>query len=74
MNSFSSSISRNKISGTPSHQLDGSDFKVDSDGGDVRVGEGVVSKPEQQGAFAHARISDEEKLKQVVILAIHGGL
>ena len=43
------------------------DLEVDSDGGDERWGEGVVSVTQQQARFAHAGVSDHEQLDLHVI-------
>ncbi len=47
-------------------QLDGSDLEVDADGGDVRLGVGVVGEAEQQARLAHAGVADQQKLEQVI--------
>ena len=47
-------------------QLDGADLEVDPDGGDVGLGVGVVGEAEQEAGLAHARVTDQEELEQVV--------
>ena len=47
-------------------QLDGADLEIDPDGGNVRLGVCVVGETEQEAGFAHAGVSDQEQLEQVV--------
>ena len=47
-------------------QLDGPDFEVYSDGGDVTLCVGVVGEPKQQARLSHARVTDQQELEQVV--------
>eukprot|EP00967_Tisochrysis_lutea_P078811 scaffold107444_cov28-Tisochrysis_lutea.AAC.4 len=44
-------------------------YKVDTDSADVRLGVGVVSKAQQQTRLAHARVSDQHQLEDVVVLS-----
>lgn len=44
------------------------DLEVDTDGGDVALGVGVISESQQQTRLAHARIADQKQLEQVVVL------
>ena len=41
-------------------------YKVDADGGDVALGVRVVREPQQQAGFPHARVPNQQELKQVV--------
>ena len=52
-------------------ELDGADLEVDPDGGDVRLGVGVVGKSEEEARLSDAGISDEQELEQVI--AVEGG-
>lgn len=47
-------------------QLNGADFEVHADGGNIRLGVRVIRKSEQQARFAHARIANQEQLEQVI--------
>jgi len=48
-------------------ELDGADFKVHADGGDVALGVGVIGKSEQQTRLSNTRISDKEELEEIVV-------
>ena len=48
--------------------VDRPDFEVDADGGDVVPGEGVVREAHKKRALAHARVADDEELKEVVVV------
>lgn len=41
-------------------QLDGADFKIDSDRGDERRGERVFAEPQETARLAHAGVSDQQ--------------
>lgn len=45
----------------------GRTHEVDTDGGDVALGVGVIGEPEQQARLANTGVSDEEQLKEVVV-------
>ena len=47
-------------------QLDGPDLEVDSDCANVGFGVRVVGKTQEQAGFAHAGVTDQEELEQVV--------
>ena len=47
-------------------QLDCPDLEVHADRGDVRLGVGVVRKPEQQAGLSHAGVANQQELEQVV--------
>lgn len=47
-----------------------STHKVDSDGGDVRIGKGVVRKPQEKAGLAHARVPNQDELEEEVIISL----
>ena len=47
-------------------------YEVDTDGGDVALGVSVVGEPQQQAGLPHARVSDQQELKQVVAIGTGG--
>ena len=47
--------------------VDQGTYEVNTDGGDVRLGVGVVSETQQQTRFSNTRVTDEEKLEEVVV-------
>lgn len=47
-------------------QLDGADLEIDPNGGNVRLGVCVVGETEQETGLAHAGVSNQEQLEQVV--------
>jgi len=52
-------------------QLDGSDFKVNTNGTDVALRVGVVGEAQQKARLADARVPNEQQLEEVVILCVH---
>jgi len=54
-------------------ELDGSDFEVNTNGGDVALGVGVICESEQQTRLSDTGVTDEEKLEEVVVFGVHGG-
>ena len=50
-------------------EVDGGDatYEVDTDGGDVRLGVGVVGKSQQQARLSNTGVTDEEELEEVVV-------
>ena len=46
--------------------LDGTGLEVDADGRNVVLLVRVVGKAEQQAALAHARVTNQQQLKQVI--------
>lgn len=66
--------------GIPDLQLHGlaiefyrSDLEIDTDGGDVRLGVGVIGKSQQQARLSNTGITDEEELEEVVVFGVHDG-
>jgi hypothetical protein len=47
-----------------------STYKVDADGGDVRVGKGVVREPQEEAGLAHPGVPDQDELEEVVIITL----
>jgi len=47
-----------------------STYEVDADGGDVRVGKGVVREPQEEAGLAHARVPDQDELEEKVIITL----
>ncbi len=45
-------------------------YKVDADGGDVRLCVGVVGEPQQQARLADTGVADEQQLEEVVVSSI----
>ena len=45
----------------------GSAYKIDTNGGNVGLGVGIVGKSEEQAGLSNTGISDEEELKEVVV-------
>ena len=41
--------------------------EIDTDGGDVGLGIGVVGKSQQQARLSYTGISDEEELEEIVV-------
>ena len=50
--------------------LDGSNFEVDSDGGEEVAGEDVIGEPHEETRFADARVPDEENFKDEVKIGL----
>merc|ERR1719458_1536870 len=48
--------------------VDGPDFEVDANGGDVVSREGVVGEAHEERALAHAGVADDEQLEEVVVV------
>lgn len=48
--------------------FDGFDFEVDADSGEMGSGEGVVSEAQQKTGLAYARVPNDQKLYQVVVV------
>jgi hypothetical protein len=44
-------------------EVDGADLEVDTNGGDVAFGVGVVGETEEKTRLANTRVTDKEKLK-----------
>jgi hypothetical protein len=42
-------------------------YEVDTDGGDVALGVGVVCEPEKQARLSDTGVADEEELEKVVV-------
>eukprot|EP00954_Amorphochlora_amoebiformis_P026307 1378485-Amorphochlora_amoeboformis.AAC.2 len=40
----------------------------------VRVGEAIIGKAEQQARFANPRVPDEHQLEQVIIVSLHAAV
>ena len=53
-------------------ELDRADLEVNADGGDMALGVRVVGEAQQQAGLAHARVADQHKLEDVVVLLRHG--
>jgi len=51
-------------------ELDGADFKVDTNRADVALGVGVVREAQQQARLTDARVADEQQLEEVVVLRV----
>lgn len=47
----------------------GKTHKVHPDGGDVALGVRVVREPQEKTRFSHARVTDQQQLKQVITAA-----
>lgn len=47
-----------------------STYKVNTDGGNVRLGVGVIGKSQQQTRLSNTGITDEEELEEVVVSRI----
>ena len=43
--------------------------KVNANSGDVALGVGIIRKSKQQARLAHARVSDQEQLEEVIVSA-----
>lgn len=52
----------------------GTSYKVDTNGGDVRLGVRVVGKTQQQARLSNTRVSDEEELEEIVVSVRVGDL
>jgi hypothetical protein len=50
--------------------VNGSDFKIHTNGCDIVAGKSVVSKPDKKGTLANTRISNYQQLEQVVIVTV----
>ncbi len=48
-------------------------YKVDADGGDVGVSEGVVREAQEEAGLAHARVADQDQLEQEVVVTLGHG-
>eukprot|EP00163_Fabomonas_tropica_P022923 TRINITY_DN4015_c0_g2_i2.p1 TRINITY_DN4015_c0_g2~~TRINITY_DN4015_c0_g2_i2.p1 ORF type:complete len:116 (-),score=8.99 TRINITY_DN4015_c0_g2_i2:275-622(-) len=60
-------------SGIPDLQLDGlavklngADLEIDTNGGDVRLSVGVVSKTKEKTGLSYTRITNKEKLEKII--------
>jgi hypothetical protein len=53
-------------------QLDGSDLKVNSNGGNVVRGVGIISKSQKQTRLSDSRVSNQQQLEKIVVFVIHG--
>lgn len=51
-------------------ELNRANLEVNTDGGDVALSVGVVSEAEEQAGLAHARITDEKELEEVVAVVV----
>ena len=66
------------FSGQPRQQWSSGAFdnnrthKVDPDRRNVALGIGVVRKPQEQAGLPHTRVTDEQKLEEVVVSVCHG--
>lgn len=47
-------------------KLNGADFEVNTDGGDVRLGVGVVGETQQQTRLSDSGIANEQKFEEVI--------
>ncbi len=47
--------------------MEGSAYEIDTDGGDVGLGVGVIGETQQQARLSNTGISDEEELEEVVV-------
>jgi len=52
-------------------KLDGPDLEVDSDGGDVGLGVGVVGETEEETTLSYSAISNKKELEEVVVFGRH---
>ena len=48
----------------------GKTHKVNANSGDVALGVGIIRKSKQQARLAHARVSDQEQLEEVIVSAV----
>jgi hypothetical protein len=48
-------------------ELDGTDLEVNTDGGDVGLGVGVVGESKEKTRLSDTGVSDEEELEEVVV-------
>lgn len=44
-------------------------YEVNTDGGDVALGVGIVGEPKQQAGLSDARVADKQELEEVVVPA-----
>eukprot|EP00612_Vaucheria_litorea_P004569 CAMPEP_0171462820 /NCGR_PEP_ID=MMETSP0945-20130129/6706_1 /TAXON_ID=109269 /ORGANISM="Vaucheria litorea, Strain CCMP2940" /LENGTH=192 /DNA_ID=CAMNT_0011989425 /DNA_START=166 /DNA_END=745 /DNA_ORIENTATION=+ len=49
--------------------FNGSEAKIDADGADVTLCEGVVGESQEEAAFPDARIADQNEFEEVVVIA-----
>lgn len=54
-------------------ELDGSDFEVDTNGGDVRLGVSVICETQEQTRLSDTRVTDKQQLEEVIVFRIHLG-
>ena len=55
-------------------ELHRANLEVHANGADVALRVGVVSEPQQEAGLAHAGVSDQQELEEVVVLWIHAHL
>jgi hypothetical protein len=68
---LSSSVPDLELDNTAS-SFKGSDFKVDSDGGEESLIEDVIGEPEEERGFSDGGVADEEDFEdEIVILGEH---
>jgi hypothetical protein len=48
-------------------ELDGADFEVNTDGGDIGLGVCIIGKSQEQAGLSDTRVSDKEQLEEVII-------
>ena len=53
--------------------FDSPDFEIHAYRRDVIPGEGVVREPNEKRALPNARVTDDEQLKEVVVVPASGG-
>lgn len=53
-----------------SYDIEGSDFEVDTDGGQEAIVKDVVRESEQQRGFTNCGVSDQQQFEQVVIVLL----
>ncbi len=51
--------------------LNGSDFKIDTNGGEVTLAEDVVGESEEETGFGDRRITDKDNFEKVVEVFVH---
>jgi len=55
-------------------EIKGSDFEIDTDSGKEAFIEDVVGESEQETGLTDSRVTDKEKLEEVIVILIQIGL
>mmetsp|Transcript_21254 Transcript_21254/g.46125 ORF Transcript_21254/g.46125 Transcript_21254/m.46125 type:complete len:116 (+) Transcript_21254:571-918(+) len=55
-------------------QLNCTDFKINTNGRDVRLRVSIISKPKEKTRFTNTRVSDKKKFEEIIVFWIHIGI